>query len=420
MTTSRRMNINKITIILCLASLLTGCMDMNDTTPPVNATIQLVKPEVFTQMTDLSGITVTLTSSIDAVQATTDSEGKILLTELAPNTYDISLSCDLTHEQYEQFSGQKVGGNMDFLMTATLNQQVITKDGTIQLPMTVAPKETLIIGKVYPSWKKVTGSTFKNGRYVELYNNSDTEVDAAGIYLGLLESESTLPFKVYPYEEAETPGILHMKQIFRIPTDKSVMVAPGGTLLIVNSAFDHSTQNEWERDLTGADYEAKDLSTTSPIPNNDNVAALQLIYTTYNDVKSPITYMNLIQGGPVSLVIFRTDEDVTQWKTVYATGKTSGRLFMEVPVDCVLDGVEILKHSTSFEAGANINTKRLFQEVDAGFTFANSASGNAGERLVRKTAMVTSDGRKILQDTNNSSNDFICTDTISPRNYLEP
>ncbi len=407
-------------MICCLAVLFTGCMDMNDTTPPVNTTIQLVKPKVFSQMTDLSGITVTLSSSIDVVQAITDSEGKIQLSELAPNTYDISMSCDVTHEQYELYSGQTVGGDMDFLMTATLNQQVITEDGNIQLPMMVTPKETLIIGKVYPSWKKITGSTFKNGRYVELYNNSETEVDAAGLYLGLLESESTLPFKVYPYEEAETPGILHMKQVFRIPADKSVMVAPGGTLLIVNSAFDHSSQNEWERDLSGADFEAKDKSTTSPMPNNDNITALDLIFTTYNDVKSPITYMNLIQGGPVSLVIFRTDEDVTQWKQVYATGKTSGRLFMEVPVACVLDGVEILKHSTSFEAGANINTKRLFQEVDAGLTFANSAAGNAGERLVRKTAMVTTDGRKVLQDTNNSSNDFICTDTISPRNYLEP
>ncbi len=410
----------KILIILCLIALFTGCMDMNDTTPPVKATIQVVKPEVFSQMTDLAGITVKLSSTIDIIQAITDTEGKIQLNELAPNTYDISLSCDITHEQYEQYSGQTVGGNMDFLMTATLNQQVITENGTIKLPMMVSPKETLIIGKVYPSWKKVTGSTFKNGRYVELYNNSDTEVNAAGLYLGLLESESSLPFKVYPYEEAETPGILHMKQVFRIPADSPVMVAPGGTLLLVNCAFDHSTQNDWECDLSGADYEAKDKSTTSPMPNNDNVPALELIFTTYNDVKSPITYMNLIQGGPVSLVIFRTDEDVRQWKTVYATGKTSGRLFMEVPVSCVLDGVEILKHSTSFEAGANINTKRLFQEVDAGFTFASSASGNAGERLVRKTAMVTSDGRKVLQDTNNSNNDFICTDTISPRNYLEP
>ncbi len=410
----------KTTIILWLTVLLTGCMDMDDTTPPVNATIQLVKPEVFSEMTDLSGITVTLTSSIDVVQATTDADGKIVLSELAPNTYDISMSQTITHEAYEQYSGQTVGGDMDFLLTATLNQQVITEDGTVLLPMMVAPKETLIIGKVYSSWKKVTGSTFKNGRYVELYNNSDTEVDAAGLYLGLLESESTVPFKVYPYETAETPGILHMKQVFRIPTTTPVMVAPGGTLLIVNSAFDHSTQNDWERDLSGADFEAKDLSTASPMPNNDNVPALELIFTTYNDVQSPITYMNLIQGGPVSVVIFRTDEDVTQWKQVYATGKTTGRLFMEVPVSCVLDGVEILKHSTSFEAGANINTKRLFQEVDAGFSFVSSASGNAGERLVRKTALVTSDGRKVLQDTNNSSNDFICTDTISPRNYLEP
>jgi len=32
---------------------LTSCMDMDDTTPPVKATIQLVKPDAFLHMTDL-------------------------------------------------------------------------------------------------------------------------------------------------------------------------------------------------------------------------------------------------------------------------------------------------------------------------------------------------------------------------------
>jgi len=398
---------------------LTSCMDMDDTTPPVKATIQLVRPDAFVHMADLSGYSVTLQSGLETITATTDSEGRITLSELAPNTYDISVAGDISHSQYEQYTGQTVGGDMDFTLTATLNQQVLDADVTIQLPLLAFPKESLVIGKVYNSYSKISGGTFQIGKYVELYNNSDRDVDAAGLYLALMDSDNPVPFKVYPYDEANTPGMLHAKQVFRIPADAPVTVAPGGTLLLVNSAFDYSDRNEYESDLSEADFEAKNTETKDPTPNNPAVPALELVYTAYTGNGS-ITNMNIVQGGPAALVIFRTDDDVEgSWPRVYAYGKTTGRQFLEIPVSCVLDGVDILKHSVSFEAGANINTKRLFSEVDAGFTFVGSAAGTAGETLVRKTMAVMADGRKVLQDTNNSTNDFLYTTKTEPRHYNE-
>jgi hypothetical protein len=115
---------------LCLfAFLLFSCMDMDDTTPPVKTTIQLVMPAEFVNMTDLSGMTVTLQSSIETVTAMSDSVGGVSLTELAPNTYDITVSVSISHEQYEQYTGQTAGGNSDFMLSGTLNQQVIIEDG---------------------------------------------------------------------------------------------------------------------------------------------------------------------------------------------------------------------------------------------------------------------------------------------------
>ena len=396
-----------------------SCMDMSDTTPPVKTTIQLVLPEAFVNVTDLSGYAVTLQSALETITVTTDSEGKVSLSELAPNTYDITVSADISHSQYEQYTGMTVGGDMDFTLSGTLNQQVLTADGMLLLPLVAFPKESLVIGKVYNSYSKIDGGTFQIGKYIELYNNSDKAVDAAGLYIGLMDSDNPVPFKVYPHDQSNTPGVLHAKQVFRIPAGESVMVEPGGTLLIVNSAFDYSDRNAYESDLSGADFEAKNMEPKDPTPNNPNVPALELIYTAYTG-NSSITNMNIVQGGPAALVIFRTDDDVeAEWPRVYAYGKTTGRLFMEIPVSSVLDGVDILKHSTAFEAGANINNKRLFAEVDAGFTFVGSAAGTAGECLVRKTMVVTGDERLVLQDTNNSSNDFISTTQVKPREYKE-
>ena len=415
MSKIQRKHLIYLSITICYLSLgvaLSSCVDFDDTTPPVTATVQLVRPDAFVNMTDMSGLTVTLQSDDATVTATSDAAGCVVIADLAPGTYNVSVSATVTHSQYEQYTGQTVGGAIDFIMTGTLNQQALAKDNTLSLPLMVYPKETLIIGKVYSSNSKIAGGTYSIGKYIELYNNSEESVDAAGLYIGLLETESTIAYPVYPYSDAITPDTLHMKQVFRIPADKPVMVAPGATLLLVNSATDHSSQNEYERDLRGADFEAKDEN--KKIPNNNDVPALELLYSTY----ASISCMNLGQGGPGSVVLFRTDEDVTSWPTVYAYGKTKGNRFLRVPKNTVIDGVDVVKNKA--QTGPDINSKRLFEEIDAAYTFVNSTAGTTGERLVRKTLSVTADGRKVLQDTNNSLNDFVCTDTISPRNYLKP
>lgn len=413
---------------LFFSVVLTSCVDFDDTTQPVKATIQLVKPENFVNMTDLSGITVTLQSSNETITATTDAEGKVYLSELAPDAYDISVASAISHAEYEQYTGETAGGNMDFTLSGMLNQQVITTDGTISLPLLAFMQQQIIIGKVYPSYSQDpdvgSSSLFTIGKYLELYNNSAEAVDAGGLYIGLLESEmgNGYNYKVYPYDEAYTPGILHMKQVFRIPADtpEKTTIAAGGTLLLVNSAFDYSDRNAYESDLSGADFEAKDLITTNPVPNNDDVTALELIHTAYKSSQSTIYNMNLMEGGPSSVVIFSTTEDVSQWPTVLPYGlATSTRFYMEVPVSTVLDGVDILKHRNNFDAGANINEKRLFADIDAGFTSVNSVNGRAGEKLVRKTLTILPDGRRMLKDSNNSANDFICTDQVRPREYKD-
>lgn len=398
--------------LICGMALLSSCVDFNDTTQPVTATIQLAKPSSFSNMTDMSGLTVTLQSDEELITAVTNTAGQAVITDLAPGTYNISVSTTLTHTQYEQYTGLTVGGTLDFMLTGTLNQQALSQDFTLSLPLAVYPKETLIIGKLYPSTSKIDGGSYSSGKYLELYNNSEDPVDAAGLYIGLLESESTVAYTVYPYDQAHTPGILHIKQVFRIPAESPVMVAPGSTLLLVNSATDHSNQNEYECDLRDADFEAKDA--TNRVPNNPGTTALELVYTTYQSISN----MNLVQGAPVSVVIFRTDEDVANWPMVYAYGKEKGNRFLEVPAACVLDGVEVIKNRA--QTGPDINTKRLFQDIDAGYTYFSTAAGTIGERLVRRTLMVTADGRKVLQDTNNSLNDFVISDNITPRNYLEP
>ena len=143
--------------------------------------------------------------------------------------------------------------------------------------------------------------------------------------------------------------------------------------------------------------------------NNPATPAVELIYTTFPTISN----RNLVQGGPCSVVLFSTDEDVTSWETVYVDGKDKGSKFVKTPVKYIMDGVECLKNKST---GVDKNSNRLYNYIDAGYQYTEATTGYTGEVVYRKTAK-TENGRTILADTNNSSNDFAVSAEIKPREY---
>ena len=397
----------KILPILLTVLALTGCVDFDDATQAVTVKIQVVMPDGFTTA-DVANKTVTLSLSGQDITAQTDANGIVTFQNIVPDNYDISTSWKMTAEEYATLTGRHIE-NATYTVSGSLNTQMIaaSNDSPILLTTMVHKDQSLLIGKIYYEGSKdVNNRNYIAGKYIEIYNNSAETVDAAGLYIALMETESTIA-----YEPGQVPDTVFAKQVFRIPTTTAVNVAPGGTLLLVSSAIDHTqtARNDYERNLLSADFEAKDLQGRTT--NNPDTPALELVFTSY----STLTYLNLVQGGPASVVIFSTDEDVSQWPRVYAYGKTRGNLFMKIPTSSVIDAVEVLKNRA--QTGPDINTKRLFDYMDASYTYCSSVSGYSGEIVCRKTATVTVDGRKVLQDTNNSLNDFTTSTTLNPREY---
>lgn len=397
---------NKILTTLLLVVALTGCVDFDDATQAVTVKIQVVMPDGFTAA-DVADKTVTLSLGGQHITAQTDVNGIVTFQNIVPDNYDISTSWKMSAEEYATLTGGHTE-RATYTVSGSLNTQMIAASNLqpIVLPTRVQKDQSLLIGKIYYEGSKdINNRNYIAGKYIEIYNNSAETVDAAGLYVALMETESTVA-----YEPGQVPDTVFAKQVFRIPAATAVNVAPGGTLLLVSSAIDHTltAQNGYERNLLSADFEAKDLQGRTT--NNPDIPALELVFTSY----STLTYLNLVQGGPASVVIFATDEDVSLWPRVYAYGKTRGNLFMKIPTSSIIDGVEVLKNRS--QTGPDINTKRLFDYIDASYTYCSSASGYSGEVVFRKTASVT-DGRRVLQDTNNSLNDFATATTLEPREY---
>lgn len=401
-------------VLLLSSWLLTACIDYDDVTHAICIKVQLQMPEEFTQGSDLEGHDIRLSLNGTILTAATDAKGIATFSDLLPDVYDISTAWELTTEQYQALTGT-IEQNSGCTVSGSLNAQLLSeKEASTPLPLPthVALKRDIVIGKIASAGSKdANNRTYMAGKYLELYNQADDSVDVSGLYIGLLETTSPQPFTLENLHEVYDDSVVVVKQVFQIPADKPYKVGPGGTVLLVNSATDHSDVNELEHNLTDADFESKDETGTTM--NNPDTPALLTTFTVF----SKNATMNLMQGGPCGVIIFRTNEDIEQWQHSYGYEKTTGTLFyLLVPKRVILDGVDYIKNKAT---GVDVSSKRLYDEIDAGYTVIESISGWTGEVVYRRTSKLAADGHKILMDTNNSLNDFKVSTTIKPREYDE-
>lgn len=399
--------LHSITLILAIS--LTSCVDFNDATLETSVSIQVVQPTDFKSSVDLSNKTVTASLGTTTRSALTNEQGIATFNGITPDIYTFSTSWDMTGDEYKAATGSNEVTS-GATVSGSLNSQMVGSNSTLSLPTNVSINRDLVIGKVFFSGSKDNNNrTYLAGKFIELFNQSDDSIDVSGLYIGLGEAESTPAYTLDNLRESFGDSVILLKQIYRIPKNANFKVAPGGTVLIANSAIDHTTNDDLENNLLNADFEVKDV--TGKYQNNPSTPSMEVIYNIYTGT----SVINMLQNGMVSVVIFRTDEDPKKWEKTYKYGKTSGTEWVVAPTKYILDGVESLRNRTT---GFNLEEKRLWNYIDAGYTYINATTGLSGEIIYRKTSKMQN-GHKVLVDTNNSTNDFKVSTTIGPRNYDE-
>lgn len=393
--------------------LLSGCVDYNDEAKAISTTIQINAPVEFTSGGNLSGRTVTLTSnSGNILTAKTDDKGMAEFHQIIPDVYTISTSWDIDQAEYTVATGKAASEGYFATISGNSNNQLIKSDNKISLNTNLVAGASLLISKMYYAGSKDNNNkNYGAGLFLEIYNQTNSDIDVSGLYIGLIETNSTPAYTLDNLKDVYKDTVVLCKQIFRIPITSSHMIAPGGTIILTNSAIDHTINGAHEFNLLNADYEAKDV--TGKTVNNSATPALDLIFSNLTNFSK----MNLLNSGPNGIIIFRTKENVAYFKTTYPYGKTKGNLYSLVPKKYVIDGVDILKYSAT---GVDLATKHMSEDIDGGYTNINAISGYNGEVIYRKTSTRRgTNGHKILQDSNNSINDFQTSTTINIREYDE-
>lgn len=366
--------------------------------------MEFVMPEGFPSSAQYSGQTVYLKGGVN-YEFVTDPMGVVSIESVVPGIYDIITNMEMTGAEYKKIVGPTatVGDKERVNIGVALMNRHIFQAEDIRIQLSAAVIKGLLISKVYYSGTKDNMSrNYTTDSYVEIFNNSEDVQYLDGKYLALAESVSPAA-----YPAKDNPDSIYLRQCCRFPgTGAGYPVQPGASVVIAaKSARDHRADAETSIDLSGADFEVKVIDGSG----NPDVPMLPFIHNS-----TTVQSLNLLNGGPNAVILFETDEDVSAWPKVYQKGKTSGELFLRMHKKWVTDGVECLKKPA--QSDPDVNTKRLQDEIDAGYVVISSVNGYNHESVERKVSRST-DGRYYLTDTNNSSADFVVLTDPTPRKY---
>ncbi len=278
----------------------------------------------------------------------------------------------------------------------------------------IYPTKDFVIAEIFFSGTVTPeGKQYNGDKYFVLYNNSDSVLYADGIVL--VESEY-----LTVRQEEVTPDMMDsamtIDAIYRVGGNgKQHPVAPGKTFLIVDNAIDHRQINSNSFDLSKADVEWYDESTNANVTDIDNpdVENMEKIYCYTLTIWVPHNQGHkafAIGRIPAGL----SDEQYLQqyffqydYKLVTDVGtfdmSSTAYLF---PNDWIIDAVNTAPATTyQWQVTADY--------IDAGYTYVADYGSDKTRygKSVRRKQYTDENGVLRMQDTNNSTEDFLTAQT---------
>lgn len=327
------------------------------------------------------------------VEGKTDADGIVEFFDLLRGMYEVEITRTLSAEEAARAGSeiQVVAGGRWLRVPREQAQEVAA-----------APNQAsgLVFGEVAiikPLPWETGGPGYTLGDYLELFNNSDRTIFLDGMILGFgwrFHHDYASGWTCSVSEPFRTdPEGIWAKRFLRFPgSGADHPVAPGASVLVARSAVDHGPIHWSLSDLTCADFEIGGEADNPDVPNLASVG-LEPLY-----INTPMTGTPLFLSLPVEIESLPRQTDA--W---------SGRAWVRFPSRAILDA----------SIGVSDWTKGVLepiafcsQAIDPHFeTLPGPASSDHSSDspawTLQRRVLFTSDGRKILQDTNTSMADFV-------------
>lgn len=354
-----------------------------------------------------AGVTVVLRNNATGSEKESISgvDGMVRFADLVPGTYHLSASKLLDPEAAMNLTGMSSEINLNFLDN---NLQLTEEDSSepIEIRLAGSISGSLVIRQVYYSGSKTPENTnYFFDQFIEIYNNSSENIALDGLLISNVYGPSGLinP-NTQPTPFAEDQENVYISTAWRIPgSGEEYILGPFSSIVIAQQGINHRSEeanpnsqvnlsnSDWEMFVTGSQRDV----------DAPNVPNLEMVFHPFNS-----TFALVPVFGPGTIIWRTEDFEALERSTIPEASPTTPQL-VKVPVGIVIDAVEALRSSTDG------SFKRIPTSLDAGFSYVNNTY--TGESIVRKSNPI--DGNVVMQDTNNSSEDFIIETTPSPKSF---
>lgn len=446
----------KLVYLLALAMFFAACDDDDDagsTLVPVSYTVDVMYDTATYGGESATGVEVELlnTNTSDTYTATSDASGTATFERILPGTYNITASVEVSDTEFATIFGFESDEDT-ITFNGSAEQITVSTDVTAsEVFLKSARIGDLVIKQIYYAGSDTKEGAVFRDQFMEIYNNSNEVIYADGLYVGQLYGKTNTTTDSYTqsngqYDWTQSIGMtasdansayVYADYVLQIPgSGAEYPIEPGASIVIAQSALNHKSplvDNDGNPlsvedpsltvDLSGADFEAylgdfRESIGEEPYRydiQNASVTDLLIGYWGNSNNYSGNKDFLMDNLGRDSFIIFRSDDldDYSDYPdpTIGAVVEDQTRYYLQIPVSVILDGVDLQHYNA-----ASQRPKMLPSEIDASYIKCDAAYNS--QSVIRNTK-TTIDGRVILEDTNNSSDDFTLLDMANPGGFAE-
>ena len=328
------------------------------------------------------------------VTALTDSAGQTTFPDLLSGLYEVAVRRELTPDE------RAVAGAAVHIVAG--GRRIRLPAGAATVTLTPDRRGSLLLSEANiatPVPWEISSELSMPTKYFEIHNNSDTTIYLDGKYWAmgfhLLQDYPSWPCAETGDLRNDPLGVW-VRMVFRFPgSGTSHPLAPGETVLVAKSAIDHRTLHPGLFDLSHADFEWVGARTVDnpQVPNLEEISIFGTMPHHW-----PTEQMPLILSEPVDLATLPRYID-----------PVSGNPWVRIPGAAVLDAWVNIVDWTTFNYSTSLSCledlhrsfERLAGPAQMLSDFEQSLS------FQRRVLYVLPDGRKVLQDTDTSMEDFV-------------
>ncbi|WP_264530171.1 DUF4876 domain-containing protein [Flavobacterium sp. N502540] len=375
-------------------ALLSSCSKDDDNNNKETAlTLTIVNPE------DLNSVIFSDVS----VSFKEHNTGKVTQSKALNNNLSVSLNEGSYEISIDGKIKYTIDGNIAEASVSSYKEAVVITGGSTAVSLNLFLKTTqsdFVIEEVFFTGTKTPqGKQYLGDKYFKIHNNTDKVLYADGLMIAQSEFMTT-------DKQDYTPNI--MAQSFAVSAVAIVPgngttypIAPGEFFVIAEDAIDHKEYNSGSLDLRKATFEfytedADDVDNPS-VPNMESLFSSMIIHN--RGFKSFV-----IARMPINKTKYLTDYTYNYEYNLVFGGESypMGENVYSIPNSWIVDAVNL---SVESEFKWIVTAPSL----DKGWTYCGKVDSDAtryGKSVRRKTLSTTSNGKKILKDTNNSTLDF--------------